>query len=229
MNVYASQLSAEAPRYTDWARVGLAPRAFVEQLFTRLLFLPWLGVSATNSLIQSANSVFYVFGTMGAGLALLVVRKAHLSRDAARDLALALLGGLAYYPMIVVLRNYALIAVLRPTSLIQWEGRYSFLVGCLALLFWGVMLTSLARSQSRRQWTGVALLALLSLSPLLNCLTMPPRPDLQWPLVAARIQKALNKRNRGKLRDPVVVEGIRLQPNNYLGIAVTIRPISARD
>ncbi len=181
-----------------------------------------LNLAAENArrpdhLAGAANLALFLFlsAVLLAGYSYAVARRRALDAEGARLLTVTVLSAMAVFPLIALVRSYGLGFLRRPTF--HLGGRIALVPSVLALLLLWLWLARAARSGLGRAGAVV----LLTWTTV-NVLFEPPyqgRGPFQpfaseWPGQAAIIEKALQDRKAGRLREPVVLAEIRCRPRS---------------
>ncbi len=91
-----------------------------------------------------------------------------------------------------------------------WEERYSYLPGVVSLIIWFAILFGFLECHRTAVKTVAVCAALLLTFHNLSRWDASPygyrRPDLHWPEAAASLQKILDQKKEGSLREPAVIE-----------------------
>lgn len=190
-------------------------RVYVNNIFIRLAFIPVFGRRGIDRVFDLRYVLYLSIPTLLIlGYLLAVRRRRALDAAGARVLAATILGGMALFPLIALVRDYSL-RQLRIKHFL-FEGRYSLVPSVFALLLLYVWLARPARSVPRRAAAAV-FLSWTTMNLLLEPLHVPPepfRPFLwEWPQQAATIEQALRDKKAGRLRQAVVVTDIHPRPH----------------
>jgi hypothetical protein len=210
-------LAAENARRPDHL-AGAANLALVylDNFFVRLAFIPVVGHRWISRVLAMPDSLFlFLSAVLLAGYSYAVARRRALDAEGARLLTVTVLSAMAVFPLIVLVRSYGLGFLRRPTF--HLGGRIALVPSVLALLLLWLWLARPARSGLGRAGAVV----LLTWTTV-NVLFEPPyqgRGPFQpfaseWPGQAAIIEKALQDRKAGRLREPVVLAEIRCRPRS---------------
>jgi hypothetical protein len=195
---------------------GLAwkiPKILVENCFLRLCFMPILGDSLTVSLMRQAWMFWLASLVVIASLGYLLLSGRLVNRTLWGVLGIAGVCAIGSFGAIAVSRSYAVGQIVRESGLTQWGHRYSYLPGMPTLLLWSAAIFAHVNRRPRDLTAFAAALAagLLIWNNLAEWNTGYSRAtqDLHWPKAAAALQDILDQREKGSLREPVLIEDIR--------------------
>jgi hypothetical protein len=223
----ALNLTAEnSYRPTEIAGPRALVLVYLDNLGLRLAFVPLVGQRWIRRVYAMSDLVFYALSAALLGGYLYAVgRKRDPDAEGKRVLLATVLATMATFPLTVLVRDYAL-AILRRQHF-HMGGRISLVPSTLALLLLWLWLARPAASLVKRA-AACAFLAWTTLNVLYEPFLDPVEPfrPVEWPQQAAIIEKALEDRRAGRLREPVVVKDIRCRPRSpdWKIDALVIRP-----
>lgn len=233
VNMIGSHAVNQATGLASYQSFALLPRVLVDNAIGRFLLLPFLGPRLFQYLHDSHGWFFWCGGALGLG-ALLVIFWRQRTWQTPR--VWLLLGAcaccLGVYAVVLLTRSYASDQLFRGTIAKQWQHRYSYLSGSVALICWWTLLTRWA-SACRLRKSMLLPLALLGLTVQALAQTRPNsfyhRADVNWPTRAAELQSLIDQRDQGLLQRPVriilldVVHPLEWAPENKR-YAMLIKP-----
>jgi len=213
----ALNLTAEnSYRPAELAGLRALVLVYIDNLCLRLAFVPLVGQRWIRRVYAMSDVVFYgLSAALLGGYLYLVGRKRDPDADGKRVLLVTVLSAMATFPLTVLVRDYAL-PILRRRNF-HMGGRISLVPSTLALLLLWLWLARPTGSLSRRA-AAWAFLAWATLNVLYEPYLQPFAAfrlfGQEWPQQAAIIEKALQDRRAGRLREPVVVKDIRCRPRS---------------
>jgi hypothetical protein len=196
---------------------------FSDNIFVRQLFLPVLGRPRLGPILALSDPAFVILSLLVLqAVAWAIARTTTIDGRGWCALAVAVACVHAVFPVTAITRYYALPTLLRPN--LAFGGRYDIAPGVLALVLGAAVL---APAATRWQKTAAALLmALIAINLRAQPLYEPPQPFRpfvwEWPRQSDRIERALSRRQSGRLRRPVVVSDILCRPGPPFGPLRTI-------
>ncbi len=222
-------LAAENTRRPDhWADPATLALVYLDNLFVRLGFIPVMGYRWITRVLVMPDLLFLFLSALLLAVYLYAAtRKRPVDFQGALLITATVSSAIAVFPLTVLVRSYGLEFLRRPHF--HLGGRIALVPSILALLLLWLVLTRPARSVLRRA-AAVVLLAWTTVNILFEPLYQwrgPFEPFAsEWPRQATIIEKALQDRRAGRLREPVVLEDIRCRPRAPLQVirALTIAP-----
>ena len=211
----------------NYENIKIIPIILLENFFIRLVEVPFLGARVTGWIMSQSNLIFWL-----TGIALLIpahwlIRASKIEKQKLKILFLGFLVMLSSYGVIAIARKYALSQITRGSGDSQWSLRYSFLPAISVFVLWFAVLTEW-QSELKTKFKKVVplILIIMTVHSLFYWRARWWRRPINWTQASAQIQKALDAKRSGQLKDAVVIQNIELFPEywNQGVFLVRIRP-----
>lgn len=217
--VTAASSKAVTSGLLSFNNINKIPVIIIDNVFVRLLYMPFLGADFTEFLMRRTAIYFYLPGIIFIAVMIFLFFK--LEKDARKTVILFLISflcAISTFAVIAIVRNFP---ITREHGNTYWAIRYSFLPGIFAILLWSFLLHNAVKKKTFRVFS-VAMLMIVSAHNYSRwSIDVYARESLNWPKQAERIQKLIVSRDDRSLARE---ENVVVSAHPKWSATVVIRP-----